>query len=545
MENRQQIKEMTFTALLEHSKANFGHLKAVGFDGHEMMTYAEMHDEIENLQMRMKSLDINPGDKVALLSHNSPNWVIAYFAIVSMGAVVVPIIAELGYHEIKAILEHSESKALFVSKRLQAKVGEDVIAKIKHVFLLNDFSIIKSEVVLSKNAQEKYVIKEEDLAAILYTSGSTGNPKAVMLTQSNLISNTIQCDIVKPIYDYDRYLSVLPLSHTYENTLGLLLAVLNGANVTYLEKPPTAAVLMPALKRVRPTIMLTVPMIMEKIVKKQVFSKFEKGGIVSVLYKFMPFRKFVHKIAGKKLEAAFGGELKFFGIGGAKLDKKVEKFLIDSGFPYASGYGLTETSPLSAGALPEFSKLQATGPSVAGSKLRISDGSNGGIKGEVLIKGPNVMKGYYKNPELTKEVFTEDGYFRSGDLGELDKNGILSLRGRSKNMILTSNGENIYPEDIESLINNFSYVTESVVVEKKGKLVALVHFNTDEIEKIFQEFREDVQAKVEVKIAELSKELQLFVNARVNKYSRLQTVVVQKNEFEKTATMKIKRFLYM
>jgi long-chain acyl-CoA synthetase len=302
---------------------------------------------------------------------------------------------------------------------------------------------------------------------------------------------------------------------------------------------------MPALQRVKPTIMLTVPMIMEKIVKKQVFSKFEKGGIISVLYKFMPFRKFVHKIAGKKLEAAFGGELKFFGIGGAKLDKKVERFLLDSGFPYAAGYGLTETSPLSAGELPKYAKLQTTGPSVKGSHIRISDGSDGGIKGEVLIKGPNVMRGYYKNPELTKEVFTEDGYFCSGDLGELDKNGFLSLKGRSKNMILSSNGENIYPEDIESLINNFSYVTESVVVEKKGKLVALVHFNTEEIEKMFQEFREDVQSKVEVKIDELSIELQLFVNARVSKYSRLQTVVVQKNEFEKTATMKIKRFLYM
>ncbi len=542
MKNRQNLNVMSFPALLEHNRKKFSNNTSLGFDQEKSLTYGEMHQAVFGVQKQLKNAGVQKGDKVALFAVNSPAWAIAYFGIVSSGAIVVPMIAELEALEIDNILSHSESKAIFVSERLMNKIDAQKYDSLDHVFELENVS--ENQNWKEVSAYNLDLAKDDDLAAILYTSGATGTPKAVMLTHKNLISNTIQGDKVQAVYENDRFLSVLPLAHTYENTLGLLLPVLNGASVTYLRKAPTASVLLPAMQRVKPTMMLTVPMIIEKVVRKKVFATFEKGGFVSALYGFRPIQFLLHRVAGKKIYNAFGGELKFFGIGGAKVDRKVEKFLRDAKFPYAIGYGLTESAPLSAGCNPSNTKLQSTGPAVEGVDIKISDGAYGGTPGEILIKGPNVMQGYYKNPELTDEVFTSDGYFRSGDLGEFDSKGNLFLKGRSKNMILGSNGENIYPEDIESLINNFSFVTESVVVQRKGKLVALVHFNREEIEAKFQCIKEDLHALLEQKLDELSAELQNFVNARVNKYSKLQAIVVHSNEFEKTATRKIKRFKY-
>jgi long-chain acyl-CoA synthetase len=543
MENRQNLKSMNFPALLENNRVRFSKRPALGFDQEKYYNYGEVHTAIQFNQKRMLNLGIQPGDKVALFSANSPQWGIAYFSIVSLGVVVVPMIAELEGMEIETILNHSESKAIFVSNKLKTKIDTTKYPNLKHVIDLDD--ILSEESIAGSHTNYNIdSINDNDLAAILYTSGATGTPKAVMLSHKNLISNTIQGDKVQPVDEDDRFLSVLPLAHTYENTLGLLLPMLNGASVTYLRKPPTAAVLLPAMKRVRPTLMLTVPMIIEKVVRNKVFAKFESGKVISSIYRIKPIRKLLHKLAGKKIYEAFGNELKFFGIGGAKLDKKVEQFLLDAKFPYAIGYGLTETAPLSAGCNPQNTLLQSTGPAVDGVHIKISEGQCGGTPGEILIKGPNVMMGYYKNPELTNEVFTTEGYFRTGDLGDIDSKGNLYLKGRSKNMILGANGENIYPEDIEALINNFSFVTESVVIEQKGKLVALVHFNRDEIEEKLRHLKDDIQALVDNKLDELSKELQSFVNSRVNKYSRLQAIIIHHAEFEKTATRKIKRFIY-
>ncbi|MDA3820976.1 MAG: AMP-binding protein [Candidatus Delongbacteria bacterium] len=534
--------DLTFTGLLNHNKQNFSQNKALGFDNERMMTYAEMHKHIESVQQKLINLGVKPGDKVALFSNNAPNWGIAYFSVVSMGAVIVPILPDLQSEEIKNILEHSEAKAIFASEKLKDKLDKACDYLPETVITIDNFKVEKGE---SKPVELSLPdIHEDDLAAIIYTSGATGKSKGVMLTHKNLVTNAIQGHNVQPINEDDRFLSVLPLSHAYENTLGLLLPVLYGASVTYLRKPPTAAILMPALKRVQPTMMLTVPMIIEKVVRNKVFARFEKGGFITMLYQFLPLRKLIHYLAGKIIKSAFGGQLKFFGIGGARLDKKVERFLLDAKFPYAIGYGLTETAPLSAGCNPDNTKLRSIGPAVKWVQLKISNGQDGGNPGEVLIKGPNVMKGYYKNPELTQEVFTDDNYFRTGDLGALNVKGRLYLKGRSKNMIVGANGENIYPEDIETVINNYAYVIESVVIERKGKLIALVHFNRQEIEEKVNHLREDIQTLVDKKMDELTSELHDFVNARVRKNARLQAIVVQNYEFEKTATHKIKRFMY-
>jgi len=290
--------------------------------------------------------------------------------------------------------------------------------------------------------------------------------------------------------------------------------------------------------------MLTVPLIIEKIFRNRIKPKFT-GNIVLRLAIHIPFirRKF-NVIAGKKLMETFGGELSFFGIGGAKLNKTVEKFLIEAKFPYAIGYGLTETSPLLAGSNPRNFRLQSTGPAIEGIELIIHNPDIITGEGEIWAKGPNVMKGYYKEPGLTQEIITSDGWFRTGDLGVFDKDGYLYIKGRIRNMIVRSGGENIFPEEIESVINNFQHVADSIVIDQKGKLVALVNFNRDEIKEQHRNLKEDNADYIEQEIEKLRTELQAYVNHRVNKFSQIQEVIVRTEPFEKTATQKIKRYLY-
>jgi long-chain acyl-CoA synthetase len=317
-----------------------------------------------------------------------------------------------------------------------------------------------------------------------------------------------------------------------------------GSCVYYLRQAPTPAVLLPALEMVKPTVMLAVPLIIEKIYRNKIKPAFNKTFLTRSLYAIPFMRRKLNLMAGKKLNQTFGGGLKFFGIGGAKLNEEVERFLIEARFPYAIGYGLTETAPLLAGLPPQQVRLQSTGPAVDGVELRLNNIDPETGQGEIWAKGPNVMPGYYKEPELTAEVITPDGWFKTGDLGAFDKDGFLYIKGRIKNVIVGASGENIYPEDIESIINNFNHVIESLVVEEKGKLVALVHFNIEEIEKRYHSLKGEVHDYVDMKIDELRKELQLYINTKVNKFSRIQNVIKHPEPFEKTATQKIKRFLY-
>jgi long-chain acyl-CoA synthetase len=290
---------------------------------------------------------------------------------------------------------------------------------------------------------------------------------------------------------------------------------------------------------------------MEKIYYNKILPSFQGNFILRMLYRLPLIRKKLNAVAGKKLRKTFGGELKFYGIGGAKLNNAVEKFLIEADFPYAIGYGLTETAPLLAGANPGNSVFESTGPAIEGIELIINKPDKVTGEGEIWARGPNIMKGYYKDPEMTAEVLTPDGWFKTGDLGVLDKNNYLFIKGRLKNMILGASGENIYPEEIESVINNFRFVTESLVIQQKGKLVALVHLNMEELEKKYQNLKHDVVKQkqdmanlIEEKKRELLSELQEYVNSKVSKYCQINKVVVQQSPFQKTATLKIKRFLY-
>jgi long-chain acyl-CoA synthetase len=541
--------KMTFPAMFNETLIKYGKSNAYSFVGEKPKTYEKVNDEIIALTAFLESNGIMPGDKVAVLSTNMPNWGVTYFAITFMGAVAVPILPDFSNTEVGNVLEHSGAKAIFISSSLLGRIEGYKSEVLKMAVLIEDYAFHFSgtnAVPFDATARpiKKYEVEEENLASIIYTSGTTGRSKGVMLTHKNITFSAIRGRMIQPIDETDRFLSVLPLSHTYENTLGLILPMLGGACVYYLRKPPTPAVLVPAMAEVKPTLMLTVPLIIEKIYFNKILPAFKEKFLLRMLYKISFFRKILNKAAGKKLMKTFGGELKFYGVGGAKLNKTVEKFLLEAKFPYAIGYGLTETSPILAGANPANSVYESTGPKIDGIELIINNPDKKTGEGEIWARGPIVMKGYYKEPDMTKEVITEDGWFKTGDLGTLDHNNNLFIKGRLKNMILSSTGENIYPEEIESIINNFRFVVESLVVQQKGKLVALVHINMEEMEKKYHDLKQDMTKQFDEKVEEVLSELQEYVNTHVNKFSQIQKVVLQPDPFQKTATLKIKRFLY-
>jgi long-chain acyl-CoA synthetase len=540
---------LTFPEMFSETLRKFGKRAAYAFVGEEPRTYERVNRDILALIAFQEKIGILPGDKVAILSLNMPNWATAYFSITFMGAVVVPILPDFSNTEVANVLEHSGAKAIFISNSLLSRIEGFRSEDLKTAILIDDFSLIYSDKKSCKFDSsvlpvKNYKVEEEDLASIIYTSGTTGRSKGVMLTHKNISFNALKGRNIQWIDETDRFLSVLPLSHTYENTLGLILPMLCGSSVYYLRKPPTPSVLLPALAEIKPTMMLTVPLIIEKIFFNKVLPAFSEKLILRLLYKIPFFRIKLNAAAGKKLLKTFGGELKFYGIGGAKLNKEVEKFLIEAKFPYAIGYGLTETAPLLAGSNAQKAVFESTGPAIEGVELIINSPDKINGEGEIWAKGPNVMKGYYKEPEMTREVLTPDGWFKTGDLGTIDRNNNLYIKGRLKNMIVGASGENIYPEEIESIINNFRFVVDSLVVQQKGKLVALVQINMEELEKKYQILKQDMTRQVEDKVDEVLNELQHYVNSQVNKFSQIQKVVLQPVPFQKTATLKIKRFLY-
>ena len=544
---------MTLKELFDRSCAQYSDRIAISFVNGEPMTYAQVKEEVAKTTDLIARMDIRKGDRVAILSGNMPNWCITYFAITNWGAIAVPILPDFHPEEVQGILEHSGSKAIFVSTKLQHKLEdmpEDILA---HQVAIEDFSIIKGD--LTDACIKPELPSDDDTAVIIYTSGTTGRSKGVMLSHRNITIDAEMCLAIQDVNLNDVFLSILPLSHAYEKTISFILPFMMGSAIYYLEKPPTASILIPALKKVRPTTMLSVPLVIEKIYRNQVHAKFTKTRPVRFMYeKVAPFRKAMHYLAGVKLRKTFGGRLRFFGIGGAKVDAVVERFLIEARFPYAIGYGLTETAPMIAGANPSQTKYQGIGQVMPGIEVRIDEPNPRTGVGEILVKGENVMKGYYKDPEMTQSVFTDDGFFRTGDLGCFDNNKYLYIKGRLKNMILGASGENIYPEDIESVINNVTGVMESLVLEKRGRLVAMVCLNMEELEKNYHQMKTYINDKKEEwgkHKDELNKHIEKFldellenVNNRVNRFSQIHSVIVVPTPFEKTPTQKIKRYLY-
>ena len=540
----------TLYEILHSSVEKYSDKVAFSMLGSEDVTYSELGRRVKEVQDMLLGAGLNAGDKVALLSSSMPNWGVCYFAVVTAGMVAVPIMNDFTSAELDLLIKHSESKALLVSDRLYTKLSKETVANLNIVIRTKNLGVISQTV---KAEGKALVPKPEDLAVIIYTSGTTSQPKGVMLTHSNLAQQINYLYKLYPIGTEDSSLSVLPLSHTYECSLGMIYIVATGANTTYLEKPPTPSILLPALRKVRPTCFFIVPLIIEKIYNSQILGKFTANKFMKTLYGVGPIRRFLHRIAGKKLNKAFGGRARLF-IGGSKLDERVEQFLMEAQIPYAIGYGLTETAPLIAGQISPAVKLGATGPVMEGVKVRLDDVNPETGHGEIVTTSACVMQGYYKNPDATAAVFTKDGWFRTGDLGYIDEDGYIFIKGRLKNMILGPSGENIYPEEIETVLNSHAFVSESVVTEKDGRLIALVYFDSEAIDKLKEEFmtkleitRDEWNMKKDEwskQMEEIKQEVMKYVNSKVNRFSRITEVVDNKQEFEKTPSKKIRRFLY-
>ena len=538
---------MTFTTIYEvvkHSVEKFSERIAFSMIGGEDVSYKEVGERVEKVQDMLLDAGVGAGDKVAILSSSMPNWGVSYFAVTTAGMIAVPILPDFTSDELDLIITHSEAKAILVSDKLYTKLSKNTVEKFNIVIRTKGLNIISQRVT---ERAEKRVPQPDDIAAIIYTSGTTSKPKGVMLTHYAL---AMQLSIIPPLFDYneeDVLLSILLLSHTYECTLGMIYPFSRGAHIHYMDRPPTASALMPALAQVRPTVIASVPLIMEKVYAGKVRPTFQKNALLRKLYGWDWSRKLLHKVAGKQLKKLFGGRMRLFAIGGSKFDSEAERFLLEAGFPYGIGYGLTETAPLIAGAVGKMVRVGSTGPSLPDVKIRLDDINPDTGQGEIVVKTPCCMKGYYKNEEATRAVFTEDGWFRTGDLGAITDDGWIYIKGRLKNMIVGPSGENIYPEDIEEVLNSNRFVAESVVTEEDGKLIALVYFDTTALEEAYDEFKFKMSVGKEqlaLKMDEIKKEVMEYVNSKVNRFSKITKVVDNEGEFEKTPTKKIRRFVY-
>lgn len=513
-------------------------------------TYGELAAAILRLEKLFDLLDIKAGDKIALTGRNCANWAVAYLAIAAHKGVVVSILQDFKAEDIKALIEHSDSKALFVGPFVWKELQKEDLSKLSAVVSLTDFSIISaSEEQKAKVAEWDEAFKQEypsgitpavihfggnpdNLAIINYTSGSTGSPKGVMLNGRALSNNVeIAIDLLPPPANCKKLVSILPLAHAYGQLADFLYPLCCGCHIYFLTKTPTPAILLKALQEVKPYIVTMVPLVIEKIYKAKISLIISKG-IVHALWKTPVLGDIVKGKVKSALKTSFGGNVRYFLLGGAALNAEVEDCLMDIHFPLTIGYGMTECAPLISGAHPKHFKARSCGKIVQNMECKIENPNAEGI-GEVLVKGDNCMLGYYKNEKATQEAFTEDGWMRTGDLGYLDKNNFIYLKGRNKTMILGASGQNIYPEDIESKLNNLEAVSESVVVEREGRLVALVF--------------PDEQASKKMNLEDLEKLMKENLQ-KLNKlmpgYSQVSNIEIKDEPFEKTPKKSIKRFLY-
>lgn len=553
---------MTLNYILDTSVERYGDLPAIGMAAEDALTYREFYDRIIALASHLAKEGVGKGDRVAILSENSPHWGIAYFAIVRLGAIAVPILPDLPEADVHHILNEMEVPVLFVSHRQIEKIYELNQKSLRRIITLDDsgatqdvvdvtfFSTYLDEAMAAAAGTEEgqdevsfAEVAEDDLASILYTSGTSGYSKAVMLSHKNLTANAYSAATMLTVDSGNVFLSVLPMSHTYEFTLGFITPLIKGCKIAYAGKTPTPAILQKLCKHEKPKVMFAVPLIMEKIYKKRVLPQIEKSRLLSLLCRFSFGRKFVSKKIGAKLIDFFGGDLEVMGIGGAALNPDVEKFLKEAEFPYLIGYGLTESAPILAGGPVGDTTIAvgSTGKPFPGVQVKIVNPDPVSGVGEIYGCGPNIMQGYYDDPDATAEALTEDGWLITGDLGIFDDAGNLHIRGRSKNVIVMANGENVYPESIEHKINVYSWVVESLVVENNGKLDAWVYPD--------YEFIDDVtagQSRVERReyLDNIREIMRKEVNGQVSSASRLTRVVERREPFIKTATHKIKRYLY-
>ena len=542
------------TEVMEHQ---WNDLALSDYNENHEYTFGELAAEILRLHVLFEQLGLKRGDKIALCGRNCANWAVAYLAIAAYEGVCVSILQDFTAEDIAHLLEHSDSELLFVGpyvwKDLQ---NQPLPPKIKAALSLEDWRPLyerkgsKKEkavhVLTAEDWQEAFqakyprAIEPEDvyfsadpevLSLINYTSGSTGSPKGVMLNGRSL-SNNVEIGMkILPVEPGQRLVSMLPLAHMFGQVCELLYPLCSGTHIYFLTKSPTPSILLKAMKEVQPYLVVTVPLVIEKIYKKNLDPTLSKWAI-RTFWHMPPISSILHARVKSALKNAFGGKLRYFICGGAAMNPVVEKCLMDIHFPLSIGYGMTECGPLIGGNPPKYFKARSGGVPVMNMEVKIDEPNQAGI-GEILVKGENVMLGYYKNPDATNAAFTPDGWLRTGDLGRLDRKQNIYIKGRNKTMFLGASGQNIYPEEIEDKLNNQEAVGESLIVEREGKLVALV-FPDETLTK-----RMTKDEILHIMRANLEK-----LNHLIPSYSKVADIEVQDKPFEKTPKRSIKRFLY-
>lgn len=517
--------------------------------------YRDVARRIEKIHLIFEICGIKKGDKVALCSKNQANWGVAFLACTTYGAVPVPILHEFKSSNIAHLVNHSEARILFVGDVIWEGLMQSDMPALEAVILLTDFSLLYTANDSIDDAREhlneyfgkkypksfgpEHICYHEDspdeLALINYTSGTSGFSKGVMLPYRSLLSNVLFAYVAEPNLDNNsQVVSMLPLAHMYGLMFEFLFEMTAGAHVHFLTRLPTPKVIMEAFKQVKPNIIVAVPMIIEKIYKKKLEPIIEKGSM-KLLLKLPVIDQAIYKKINATLDETFGGQFEEIILGGAAFNREAEAFFKKVGFRYTVGYGMTECGPIITYSHWDKAKLYSCGQVAPRMEVKIDSSDPVNIPGEVLVKGDNVFLGYYKNQEATDECFTADGWFKTGDLGVMDEEGFLYIKGRSKTMILGPSGQNIYPEEIESELNNMPYVGESLVIEDGEKLIALIYPD--------QDLRDREKLTKEQLLAKLNEELK-EVNKELPNYCKIAAIELSPEEFEKTPKRSIKRYLY-
>lgn len=547
------IKERFITYVEESIKKNWN-IEALSNYREKGYTYKEIAEIIARHHIAFREFGIKEGDKIAMVGRNSANWCSIYLSVVTYGAVIVPILPDFRPDDLHNIINHSDSKLLFVDDKIWETLEAEKIKDIMCVISTDDFGVLMSRSIkhseiygnIGTRFKEAFPnfspedikysdVDNEKLAVISYTSGTTGFSKGVMVPHRSLAANIRFAQHNMPLNPGDPVVSFLPLAHTFGGAFEFLFPFTYGCHITILTKTPSPQILLQAFKEIKPRLILSVPLVIEKVYKKQLLPIISKPHMKALL--MVPgVNKVLHnKIRGKLVET-FGGRFKELVIGAAKFNPDAEKFFRTIGFPFTVGYGMTECGPLISYRSWDTTQLGASGKAVDTLEVKIDSPDQENIVGEIILRGDNVMLGYYKNEDATKAVIDEEGWLHTGDLGVIDKDGNIYIKGRSKNMLLGPSGKNIYPEEIETLINNYRYVTESVVISEEHKLVGLIFPDYEQLNK---------DGITEETLPETLETIRKDVNNHLPEYMAVTKFRIHPEEFAKTPKKSIKRYLYM